>query len=52
MRGCLLAAVEQIAFADRVLLNKTDLVSEEEKADIKTRIKVPPSRHCTACTEC
>lgn len=41
----LLAAVEQIAFADRILLNKTDLVSEEEKTDIRTRIKVPPSRH-------
>jgi len=32
--------VEQIAFADRVLLNKTDLVSEEEElAKIEARIK-------------
>lgn len=36
----LLAAEEQIAFADRVLLNKTDLVAEEEKDSIKQRIKV------------
>jgi hypothetical protein len=33
-------AVEQIAFADRILLNKTDLVSAEEKEKIKHRIKV------------
>ncbi|KAG7670064.1 hypothetical protein KSW81_008202 [Nannochloris sp. 'desiccata'] len=32
-------AVEQIAFADRVLLNKIDLVSAEEKADVIRRIK-------------
>ena len=32
--------VEQIAFADRVLLNKTDLVSQSERDTIKQRIKV------------
>lgn len=32
-------ALEQIAFADRILLNKTDLVSSEEVENIKTRIK-------------
>jgi hypothetical protein len=36
----LLPAVEQIAFADRILLNKTDLVGAEELAAIKDRIKV------------
>jgi hypothetical protein len=32
--------VEQIAFADRILLNKTDLVSQSEVDSIKQRIKV------------
>uniref|UniRef100_A0A383W749 Uncharacterized protein n=1 Tax=Tetradesmus obliquus TaxID=3088 RepID=A0A383W749_TETOB len=32
-------SVEQIAFADRILLNKTDLVEAEEQAAIKSRIK-------------
>jgi len=32
-------AVEQVAFADRVLLNKTDLVTEEELPKIEARIK-------------
>ncbi|CAL53506.1 Cobalamin (vitamin B12) biosynthesis CobW-like,C-terminal [Ostreococcus tauri] len=32
-------AAEQIAFADRVLLNKTDLVSDTELKTIETRIK-------------
>jgi hypothetical protein len=36
----LLPAVEQVAFADRILLNKTDLVGQEEKETIKSRIKV------------
>lgn len=35
-----LSVVEQIAFADRILLNKTDLVNQEEKDAIKQRIKV------------
>jgi hypothetical protein len=57
----LLAAVEQIAFADRILLNKTDLVSEEEKTDIKARIKVSTVEHsdcrgmlqgCAVCNPC
>jgi G3E family GTPase len=34
------STVEQIAFADRILLNKIDLVSAEELANIKSRIKV------------
>ncbi|PSC69152.1 cobalamin biosynthesis [Micractinium conductrix] len=32
-------AVEQVAFADRLLLNKIDLVSEEEKQDVRQRLK-------------
>jgi len=32
-------AVEQIAFADRILLNKIDLVTEEEKENLKSKIK-------------
>ena len=32
-------AVEQVAFADRLLLNKTDLVTEEDLVRIETRLK-------------
>ncbi|KAF5837802.1 CobW/HypB/UreG, nucleotide-binding domain-containing protein [Dunaliella salina] len=32
-------AIEQIAFADKVILNKTDLVNEQEKANVIQRIK-------------
>lgn len=32
-------SVEQIAFADRIILNKTDLVSQEELQTVKGRIK-------------
>jgi G3E family GTPase len=32
-------AVEQVAFADRLLLNKTDLVSEEDLARVEKRLK-------------
>jgi G3E family GTPase len=33
-------AVEQLAFADRVLLNKIDLVGEEELEAVEKRIRV------------
>ena len=33
-------AVQQIAFADKILLNKVDLVSEEEKNAVVGRIRV------------
>jgi G3E family GTPase len=33
-------AVEQVAFADRILLNKVDLVGEDEKQAVVRRIKV------------
>mmetsp|Transcript_66062 Transcript_66062/g.137984 ORF Transcript_66062/g.137984 Transcript_66062/m.137984 type:complete len:460 (-) Transcript_66062:344-1723(-) len=33
-------AVEQVAFADRILLNKCDLVSEAELAEVERRIKM------------
>jgi len=43
-------AVEQVAFADKLLLNKTDLVSEEEGVAIVARLreinKVAPIVHC------
>jgi G3E family GTPase len=32
-------AVEQIAFADQIVLNKTELVSEQELRDIETRLR-------------
>ncbi len=32
-------AVQQIAFADKVLLNKVDLVGEKEKAAVRSRIR-------------
>ena len=32
--------MEQLAFADVILLNKTDLIKEEDKARIMQRIKV------------
>ena len=32
-------AVEQVAFADRILLNKTDLVTEDDLVRIETRLK-------------
>ena len=32
-------AVEQVAFADRMLLNKTDLVSEEDLVRVESRLK-------------
>jgi G3E family GTPase len=34
------STVQQIAFADRILLNKIDLVDEQEKEDIRERIQV------------
>jgi G3E family GTPase len=36
----LLPAVQQVAFADRLLLNKTDLVSDAEKAAVIKRLRV------------
>ena len=32
-------SVEQIAFADRIMINKIDLVSEEELTEVETKIK-------------
>ena len=32
-------SVEQLAFADKILLNKIDLVTEQEKADVVARIR-------------
>ena len=32
-------AVEQVAFADRMLLNKTDLVSEEDLVRVEKRLR-------------
>ena len=32
-------AVEQVAFADQIVLNKTDLVSEQELVEVETRLR-------------
>ena len=44
-------AVEQVAFADRILLNKTDLVTEEDLVRIEARLKSmnshAPIKRCT-----
>ncbi|EOD09808.1 hypothetical protein EMIHUDRAFT_465373 [Emiliania huxleyi CCMP1516] len=44
-------AVEQVAFADRILLNKTDLVSEEDLLRVEKRLKSinsqAPVQRCT-----
>lgn len=37
-------SVEQIAFADKILLNKIDLVTDEEKATLVAKIKTINSR--------
>jgi G3E family GTPase len=38
--ACALQSVEQIAFADIILLNKVDLVDEAHKKRVISRIKV------------
>jgi G3E family GTPase len=37
--GAVNEALQQVAFADKILLNKTDLVTEEEKNKVKDRLK-------------
>ena len=45
-------AVEQVAFADRILLNKTDLVEEAELPAIEARIKkINPSASIFRCQQ-
>ena len=45
-------AVEQVAFADRILLNKTDLVEEAELAPIEERLKkINPSAKIFRCEQ-
>jgi G3E family GTPase len=46
-------AVEQVAFADRILLNKTDLVTEQDLVRVEARLKAinayaPVQRCCKA----
>lgn len=38
----------QVAFADKILLNKIDLVTEEEKKEVTRRIKVLSAGSCEA----
>ena len=49
--GVVNEAIAQVAFADRLLLNKTDLVSEEELARVDARLRsinqFAPVMHCT-----
>merc|ERR1711907_366223 len=44
-------AVEQVAFADRMLMNKTDLVTEEDMARVEARLRTinqfAPIQRCT-----
>jgi G3E family GTPase len=44
-------AVQQVAFADKLLLNKTDLVSQEELRQLETRLRAinggAQILHCT-----
>merc|ERR1711998_41417 len=45
-------AQEQVAFADRILLNKTDLVDESELPPIETRLKtINPTAQIFRCTQ-
>ncbi|GMI39455.1 hypothetical protein TeGR_g11793 [Tetraparma gracilis] len=37
--GAVNESLQQVAFADKILLNKVDLVSEEEKENVKKRLK-------------
>jgi len=46
-----LAAVQQVAFADKILLNKIDLVSGAEKANVIRRIRVSCAR-CWRYSSC
>lgn len=47
-----LQSVEQLAFADVVVINKTDLVTASEKTELEKRVKVitlpTPVLHCIA----
>ena len=46
-------AVEQVAFADRVLLNKTDLVNEETLVKIEGKVKgLNPAATIIRCSYC
>ena len=47
--GVVNEAVQQVAFADKILLNKVDLVSKEELAAVKHRIKARPIGRMRAC---
>ena len=43
-------SVEQLAFADRIMLNKIDLVDEDELANVESRIKSVSYTHLTLPT--
>merc|ERR1740116_770676 len=45
-------AVEQLAFADRILLNKTDLVEEKELPELESRLrKINPNAPIQRCQQ-
>lgn len=51
--GCENEAVEQIVFADRLILNKTDLVDEIQIAKVESRIRaLNPTVKITRATHC
>jgi len=48
LRAC---AVQQVAFADKLLLNKTDLVTREEKQAVRDRIhRINATTEIIECT--
>ena len=47
--GTVNEAVQQVAFADRVLLNKVDLISPEELRAVKDTVRARPADRTTTC---
>jgi hypothetical protein len=50
--GIVNEAIQQVAFADKILLNKVDLVNEREKGEVVRRIKVGGVCVCSGVWAC